>query len=162
MSSVLFSSFVHDGRQAKLPQLLAPTFRHAKGSFHTLLLGWALPLSLRDFSYQQSSQERTDMFQLQISRNTYPLRHKLHAPFKFCTPAPGVNVRPRCDRRQAQRENRRGKSGNNHSCNMKAWWARSWSVWDGVPSSSALPLVQQPSSVCWFACSAEMRRVDGP
>ena len=67
------------GLKTKLPQLLAPTFRHAKGSFHTLLLGWALPLSLRDFSYQQSSQEGTDMFQLQISGNTYPLRHKLHA-----------------------------------------------------------------------------------
>ena len=56
VNSVLFSSFVYDGRTTKLPQLLAPTFRHAKGSFHTLLLGWALPLSLRDFSYQQSSQ----------------------------------------------------------------------------------------------------------
>ena len=52
VNSVLFSSFVYDGRKTKLPQLLAPTFRHAKGSFHTLLLGWALPLSLRDFSYQ--------------------------------------------------------------------------------------------------------------
>ena len=41
-----------DGLKTKLPQLLAQTFRHAKGSFHTLLLGWALPLGLRDFSYQ--------------------------------------------------------------------------------------------------------------
>ena len=52
VNSILFSSFVYDGRKTKLPQLLAPTFHHAKGSFHTLLLGWALPLSLRDFSYQ--------------------------------------------------------------------------------------------------------------
>ena len=52
VNSVLFSSFVYDGRKTKPPQLLAPTFRHAKGSFHTLLLGWALPPSLRDFSYQ--------------------------------------------------------------------------------------------------------------
>ena len=52
VKSVIFFSFVYDGLKTKLPQLLAPTFRQAKGSLHMLLLGWALPLGLRDFSYQ--------------------------------------------------------------------------------------------------------------
>ena len=52
VKSVIFFSFVYDGLKTKLPQLLAPTFRHVKGSFRMLLVERELPLSLRHNGYR--------------------------------------------------------------------------------------------------------------
>ena len=50
--ALYFSRVVCDGRSTKLPHVLAPTFRHVKGSFRMLLVERELPLSLRHNGYR--------------------------------------------------------------------------------------------------------------